>query len=141
LIDARFTAAPWHTVTPAADGRPLAVAAGSPGGLIVVSAADASDVVTPLLMRSITNAIAGIPDLQRAEVVPISDRLLREWSRPSGVPAAPRLDTLEQGRGDDRRWFWLAALCLLAIEMWMRRAPVAAAPRDSVDGEEAARVA
>ena len=141
LIDARFTAAPWHTVTPAADGRPLAVAAGSPSRLIVVSAADASDVVTPLLMRSIANAIAGIPDLQRAEVVPISDRLLREWSRPSGVPAAPRLDTLQQGSGDDRRWFWLAALCLLAIEMWMRRAPVAAAPRDSVDGEEAARVA
>jgi hypothetical protein len=32
-------------------------------------------------------------------------------------------------------------LCLLAIEMWMRRAAAAAAPSDSVDHEEAARVA
>src|SRR6185295_9815457 len=112
---------------------------GSPSRLIVVSAASASDVVTPLLMRSIANAIAGIPDLQRAEVVPISDRRLREWSRPAGVPAAPRIDALEQGGEGDRRWFWLAALCLLAIEMWMRRAAAPAAPSDSV--EEAARVA
>jgi hypothetical protein len=141
LSDARFMAAPWHTVTSAADGRPLAIAAGSPGRLIVVSAASASDLVTPLLMRSIANAVAGVPNLQRAEVVPISDRLLREWSRPAGVPAAPRIDALEQGREDDRRWFWLAALCLLAIEMWVRRASAAAAPGDSVDREEAARVA
>ena len=48
LSDARFIAAPWHTVTSAADGRPLAIAAGSPGPLIVMSAAGASDVVTPL---------------------------------------------------------------------------------------------
>ena len=141
LSDAFFMGAPWHTVTSAADGRPLAIAAGSPSRLIVVSAARASDVVTPLLMRSIANAIVGTPDLQRAEVVPIKDRLLREWSRPAGVPDTPRLDTLEQGREDDRRWFWLAALCLLAIEMSMRRAHQAAAQSDSVDREEAAHVA
>src|SRR6185295_11790468 len=99
---------------------------GSPSRLIVVSAASASDVVTPLLMRSIANAIAGIPDLLRAEVVPIADRQLREWSRPAGVPAVPRVDAIDQGGEDDRRWFWLASVCLLAIEMWMRRAPALA---------------
>ena len=140
LSDARFLAAPWHTVTSAADGRPLAIAAGSPSRLIVVSAAAASDLVTPLLMRSIANAIAVIPDLRRAEVVPIPDRLLREWSRPSDVPAAPRLEAAEQGLDDDRQWFWLAALFLLAIEVWMRRASAAAAFPDSVDGQAAARV-
>ncbi|PYR42481.1 MAG: hypothetical protein DMF95_28230 [Acidobacteria bacterium] len=127
-------------MTSAADGRPLAIAAGSPSRLIVVSAAAASDLVTPLLMRSIANAIAVIPDLRRAEVVPIPDRLLREWSRPSDVPAAPRLEAAEQGLDDDRQWFWLAALFLLAIEVWMRRASAAAAFPDSVDGQAAARV-
>jgi hypothetical protein len=141
VSDPRFMGAPWQTVTSAADGRPLAIAAGSPSRLIVVSAASESDVVTPLLMRSIANAITRSPDLQRAEVVSISDRRLREWARPAGAPVAPRIDVLEQGGEDDRRWFWLTALCLLAIEMWMRRASAAAAPRDSVDREGAARVA
>jgi hypothetical protein len=136
LADARLAGAPWHALAFAADGRALAAAAGSPAQLVVVSAANAEDIVTPLLMRSIVNGLAVVPDLQNAEVVPIPDRLLREWSRPAPAPDVPRIDTIDQ---DDRRWLWLAVLCLLAIETWMRRTRSSAAAAE--DGEEDARVA
>jgi len=60
--------------------------------------------------------------------VPIADEVLRTWSRPSVPPATPRINTVD----DDRRWFWLAALGLLAIEMWMRRARRNAANKSDV---------
>jgi hypothetical protein len=136
LSDARFAAAPWQILASAADGRPLAVAAGSANRLVVASVARASDVATPVLLRSIANAIAAIPDLQRAEVVPIADALLQQWSRPSTPPASPRIETVEQ---DDRRWLWLAVLCLLGLEMWIRRARQADEANEH--REETARVA
>ena len=40
---------------------------------------------------------------------------------------------------DDRRWWWLAALCLLSVESWMRRAKPS--DRAQVTQEEQARVA
>jgi len=136
LSDSRFSTAAWQTLTSAADGRPLASAAGSANQLIVASAAPASDVATPVLLRAIANAIAPVPDLQPAEVVPIADALLQRWSRPSTPPASPRIETVDQ---DDRRWLWLAVLCLMGIEMWIRRARSVDAARDV--REEAARVA
>ena len=135
FIGARYATAPWRAVASAADGRPLAAAAGSRSQLIVVSAASATDLVTPLLIRSIVNGLAATPDLRSAEVVPISDPLLRQWSRPAPASGTPPIENLEQ---DDRRWFWLAALGLLTIETWMRRAR-AVASRDEI--QEAARVA
>ena len=119
LTDARFTATPWQILALAADGRPLAAAAGSADRLLVASAAPASEVATAVLLRSIANAIASVPDLQPAEIVPISGTLLRQWSRPSTPPPSPRVETVE---ADDRRWLWLAALVLMALEMWLRRA-------------------
>lgn len=136
LADARFAAAPWQVLASAADGRPLAVAAGSANRLVVASAARASDVATPVLLRSIANAIADVPDLTRAEVVPIADAVLRQWSRPSTSPAPPRIETVDQ---DDRRWLWLAVLCLLGLEMRIRRPRPADAAHDA--GEEDVRVA
>ena len=135
LFDERFRATPWQTLAAAADGRPLAVAARSANRLVVASAAHASDVATPLLLRAIANAIATVPDLQRAEVVPVADALLRQWSRPAS-PASPRIETVEP---DDRRWLWLAALCLLGCEIWIRRARRADEANER--REETARVA
>ena len=136
LADPRFAKAPWQTLTAAADGRPLMVAAASPDRLIVLSAAPAADLATPLLLRAIANGIADVPNLQRAEVVPMADAVLQRWSRPSTPAASPRIDAIDQ---DDRRWLWLAVLCLLGLEMWIRRSrPVAAA---QAAREEAARVA
>lgn len=136
LAESRFAAAPWQPLAVAADGRAIAVAAASADRLIVTSAAPATDLATPLLMRAIANAIAPAVDLQRAEVVPIPEAELRQWSRPAAAVTAPRIDTVEQ---DDRRWLWLAALGLLALETWMRRARAADVTRDA--GEEHARVA
>jgi len=134
FVDARFSAAPWQAVAFSADGRPLAVAAESSDRLLVASAAGASTIVTPLLLRSLANVLGAVPDLQPGEVAPIADRLLREWARPAAIPSAPVADALREDEGEnDRRWLWLAALCLLGIEMWMRRARGAAAEaRDEV---------
>jgi hypothetical protein len=134
--DARFTAAPWQILISAADGRPLAVAAGSPDRLVVASAARGSDVATPLLLRAIANAIAVPPDLQPAEVVPIADAVLQQWSRPAAPLSSPRIQSVDE---DDRRWLWLVALLLMALEMWMRRA--SAAERVGEGRQEDARVA
>ena len=91
---------------------------------------------TPLLMRAIANALGTVPDLRAAEVVPIADAQLQQWSRPAAPLGSPRLDTLDQ---DDRRWLWLAVLCLLGAEMLIRRAR---RQGEAIDGrEETARVA
>ena len=134
--DARFVAAPWQTLASAADGRPLIVVAGSPNRFVVASAAPATDLMTPLLLRSIANAMTTVTDLQRAEVVPISDAQVQQWSRPSASSASPRIENMDQ---DDRRWLWLAVLCLLGLEMWIRRGR----PADEADvrSEEIPRVA
>ena len=136
LSDPRFAAPPWQTLTSAADGRPLAAAAGSAGRFVIASAASGSDLAAPVLLRSIANAIASLPDLHAAEVVPIADAVLQRWSRPAAPVTSPRVDTVEQ---DDRRWLWLAALGLLALETWIRRARPADALTERE--EERARVA
>jgi hypothetical protein len=135
LNDARFSAAPWHTLVFASDGRPLAAAAGSPSGLIVVSGAEASSLATPLLLRAMANGITVPPDLRAAEVLPIPDAQLQGWTRPAAPVMVPRIDHLER---DDRRGLWALVLGLLALETWVRRArPVAAIEPH----EEDARVA
>lgn len=136
LSEARFAATPWQTLGSAGDGRPLAAAAASAKGLVIVTAAPAFDVAMPVLVRSIANALAPRLDLQRAEVVAIGDPVLRGWSRPPMPVSSPRMDSVDE---DDRRWLWLAALCLMAVEMWMRRARATETARDS--HEEEARVA
>jgi hypothetical protein len=132
--DPRLGSAPWHALTFAADGRPLIVAAASDGRLIVVSAAGAHELITPLLMRAMANAIAEPVDLRPAEVTPIREALLRRWSREAEPAAPPKIDSIVN---DDRRWFWLAALVLLAIETWMRRSRTAAV----TEAKEQSRVA
>lgn len=136
LADARFATAPWQPLASAADGRPLAVAAGSAQGVVVASAAPASDVATPVLLRSIADAIADVPTLQNAEVVPIADEVLQRWTRTAAPVTEPRVETVEQ---DDRRWLWVAVLCLLALESWVRRARSAQVSRERET--EQARVA
>jgi hypothetical protein len=118
LPGAPFAAAPWRTLVSAADGSPLVVVAASANRLLVVSAAAGSDLATPVLLRSIANAIASMPDLRASEVVPIADTVLQRWSRPASPVTSPRIGTVEQ---DDRRWLWLAVLGLLALESWIRR--------------------
>jgi hypothetical protein len=134
FADRRFVTAPWQPLVAGGDGRPVVSAAASSGTLIVVSAADAAALVTPLLLRSIVDSVAPVEDPAQSELVPISDTRLRAWTRPPAV-TAPRIDTVDR---DDRRWLWGGVLMLLAAEAWMRRAR-----RDAAEGieQEAARVA
>jgi hypothetical protein len=136
LADARLAAAPWHPLAFAADGRPLAAGAGSANGIVVASAAPAFDVATPLLLRSIADALADVRTLGGAEVVTIADAVLQRWSRSAAPVTAPGIETIEQ---DDRRWLWLLVLCLLALETWVRRARSAEVSQER--DRETARVA
>jgi len=133
---AAWMRAPWQVVALAADGQPLVAAAAASGALVVSSAAPAADVVTPILLRAVSAAIAQPPEVGDDEVVPIADAQLRAWSRPATAPPTPRIDAID---GDDRRWFWIAVLCLLGLEAWMRRTARRAAGREAAG--EAARVA
>ncbi|HEY2150662.1 MAG TPA: BatA domain-containing protein [Vicinamibacterales bacterium] len=134
LNDPRLASAPWQTLAVAADGRPLILAAASSAQLVVVSAAGAKELITPLLLRTVANAIAQPADLQQAEVTPIPEQVLPAWSREAGPAEPPRIDTIVD---DDRRWFWLTGLVLLAIEMWMQRSRTSVA----IQAEEQSRVA
>src|SRR5205823_14570569 len=80
ISDASFARSPWQVVAVAADGAPVVAAAAASDRLLVASGGPASDLVTPLLTRSIANALADVPDVTRAEVVPIADTILREWT-------------------------------------------------------------
>ncbi len=136
LAGGPFALAPWTTLVFAADGRPLAVAAASASRLLVASAAPAADLATPVLLRSIANALASVPDLSADEVVAIGAPVLQQWSRPPAPMTTTRIDTLDQ---DDRRWLWVAVLGLLALETWMRRSQAADAVHEH--REDGARVA
>ena len=134
FTDPRFTIAPWRPLLPASDGRPLAAAASSLSGLILVSAAEPSRLVTPLLLRALVNGLGATPDLRAAEVLAIPDTRLQAWTRPAAPVAAPRIDRVEQ---DDRRGLWALVLALLALEAWVRQTRTAGA----IEPHEEARVA
>ena len=51
------------------------------------------------------------------EPVLVNRQQLEAWSRPPGRPSA----TAPPADEGDRRWFWAAALLLLALEQWLRR--------------------
>lgn len=136
LDAARFSQPPWFAVARSGDNRVLVAAAASGDRLVVVTSAPPADVVLPILVRGIVNAIAGVPDIVPLEIVPIPDAQLAAWSRPAGPPAQPRIESVES---DDRRWLWIATIGLLIAERWVRRFR----RRDAsvADAEEAARVA
>jgi hypothetical protein len=118
IADRSLLQPPWHPLTAAADGRPVAVAAASGDRLLVASIAADGDLLVPTLARAIAVSLAPESDLRSAEIVPIPDSQLRAWTRAPGPPPPPRPETVER---DDRRWLWGAVLLLLAIETWMRR--------------------
>jgi len=132
----RFSQPPWFTVARSRDNRVLVAAAASGDRLVVVTSAPPSDVVLPILVRGIVNAIAVVPDIVPLEIVPIPGAQLTAWSRPAIPPEQPRADSVES---DDRRWLWIAAIALLVAESWLRRSRRRDASAAHAEG--AARVA
>lgn len=70
--------------------------------------------------------------VQLPEAVLLPRPLLEAWARPPGPPS-PAVPPADEG---DRRWFWVLALVVLAVEQRLRRSP--AAPANSA---QEARVA
>jgi len=85
---------------------------------VVTAHAHATDPIVPVLLHAMSSAMAPSPDRSQDDVVPISDEQLKTWTRAPGAAAPPTPETLTH---DDRMWFWIAALALLAIEAWARR--------------------
>jgi len=135
IADRSLLQPPWHPLTAAADGRPIAVAAASGDRLLVASLAVDDDLLVPTIARAIAISLAPETDLSGAEIVPIPDNQLHAWTRAPGPPPPPRPETVER---DDRRWLWGAVVLLLAIETWMRRQSAGA--QDATE-ETRARVA
>jgi hypothetical protein len=143
--------APWIADAIAgltADGDQLSTASAHGNTLVVTTSLPPVDLRTALLFRSIFDALAAedhsanphpldrsATALAERETLTIPDADLRAWERPAGDVRSPRLDTIER---DDRRWWWGAALALLALEAWLRCTRRERA--DEID-EEAARVA
>ena len=132
----RFSRAPWFTVARSRDRGVLVAAAGSVGRLTVVTSASPSDVVLPILVRAVVNAVAVVPDIVPLEIVPIPDAQLTRWSRPATPSRPPGIHSVDS---DDRRWLWIAAVGLLLVETWVRRS--ARPDASTTDAEESARVA
>jgi hypothetical protein len=151
--------APWIADAIASlmvEGEAISSASAEGDTLVVTTALPPIDPRTARLFRSIFDALAAEDRsanpqpldrsatalaerdplaLAEREVLTIPNADLRAWERPAGDVRSPYLDTVER---DDRRWWWGAALALLALEAWLRRARRERA--DEID-EEAARVA
>jgi hypothetical protein len=129
---------PWQAIVSGASGQPIVMAAQSEGRLLVVSAAEPSDLLTPVLIRSILNSLSDPATYEADEILPIRDVQLRAWERQPGPAPVPdphgRIDDVN----DDRRWFWAAALLLLALESRVRSRASAGA---SLANQEDRRVA
>jgi hypothetical protein len=119
--DAIPWSAPWQAIAIAANGAPILSAAQAGDRLIVFSGAAAADLLTPVLIRSILDALAPPMDERAAEIVPIAEAQLRAWERPAGPARRPHRRPVQSDIDDDARWLWAAALGLIGVEAWMRR--------------------
>ena len=102
-------------------GKPLLIAAARDAGgarqLVLFSMADAASVFSAALYSRAAHAVS--PDaIAEAEPMTIPADRLREWQRAPSDVAPPTNGTA----GDsDGRWFWIAVLVLLGVEVWLRR--------------------
>ena len=119
-LDAGLPRAPWQSVASGADGAAVVSAAQAGDQLIVTSRAAPSEFLTPVLIRSMLDTLAVRFDPRAAEVVPIADAQLRAWERTAGPARMPRPRAPGNETEDDRRWMWVAALGLIALEGWTR---------------------
>lgn len=130
VLETTFAGPPWLPVAFDAGDRPIVAAASAGATLLVASAAPATDLLTPVVIRSVAGALAPLPDVTGMEVVSISDHLLRSWARAPQAPPPSRLEHVDE---DDRRWWWLGVLALLSIETVMRRRRVTAHHRTTAE--------
>jgi hypothetical protein len=127
---------PWQVIASGANNQPIVVAAQSGSRLLVVSAAAPSDLLTPVLIRSILSGLSDPATHEADEILPIQDVQLRAWERLPGPAAMPEPRGRIDDVNDDRRWLWAAALILIALEGWMRSRPRVSAGVSLADQED-----
>jgi hypothetical protein len=113
------------------NGQPLVRLAASQNELVMQVAAPADSLIAAAAVRALLIARAGAPPMSGLEVLRIPDSTLAGWSRPA-PDLAP--DAWRLADRSDARWFWMAALVLLAAEQWLRRP----ASRTAVEVRDAA---
>ena len=109
-------------------GVAVEVSAASQGALAVTTDASPGSLVGAQVLQAALDACVDSAAIAEQETERISDETLAGWSR---VPATPGPAAWRRVEQTDGRWFWAAALVLLAVEGYVRRttrkAPVAEA--------------
>jgi Aerotolerance regulator N-terminal len=85
--------------------------------LLLVADVDPGSLVSAALIAAVDRARSAAPLLDEFDSATIPDETLAAWQR----PASSRSRDAGSSGASDGRWFWVAALVLLAIETWMRR--------------------
>jgi hypothetical protein len=112
------------------------VTIGESDGMLVVEAdIAATSPAVPAVLRAVMLAArpAALADAE-AEIATLPDSNLAAWGRPA-APVTGRVGVVvDEG---DARWFWVAALLLLLVESWFRRAPRQRAREEEVHADAA----
>lgn len=95
--------------------------------LLLVAHSDNSLFVSALLASIPRTNASAFGDLEPVTVTPEE---LATWQRPTPATPTPGTASGQSSEDSDGRWFWLAALALLALEGWMRRTRRAAPPSE-----------
>jgi len=94
------------------------------GRLVVETTVRAASAEAAAILRAVVLAVrpASMAD-RAAEVTTVSDAELAAWRKDVAPVSAPPADPFDGFVSDsDARWLWLAALALLGVETWARRA-------------------
>lgn len=115
-------------------GYPVAASIAQDGALLVDVDARPGTLLAAASLQAALDARHDPQRLAAQEIAHIPTARLDAWGRapaPADTTAWPRADE------SDGRWFWLAALGLLALEGWICRARASAAPVREVDAHAA----
>jgi Aerotolerance regulator N-terminal len=109
----------WTTVAADKAGRALISAAENGGELLLHVAAPAGSFIAAAALSAVLTARQGDTSQPEQEIAGIETSDLSAWSR---APAPVEREDWRRVEDSDARWFWLAALLLLALEPIFRRA-------------------
>ncbi len=111
-------------VARAADGSPIVVAARDSAfgreRLLLFSSFETGSLASAALIAATRRALSIAPPMSEQDPSVIANDVIASWQRTPADVRSGR-DTDPANGPSDARWFWLAALALLAVESWLRR--------------------
>jgi len=122
---------PFAVVARDRTGSPLIEAASGHGSkdpqLLLVAHSDDGLFVSALIASTQRTDASALSEL---EPITLTPEELATWQRPTPPTPTPSTTTGQSLQDSDGRWFWIAALALLALEGWVRRTRRAASPSE-----------